>query len=162
LKIRIYNDLYTFFSRYYEDGDFIAKRRYGRDETYAIPYNGEEVVLHWATKDQYYIKTGERFKNYRFKVKISTKDEDSTKVKNSTRENATKVQEYTVAFELRSAKTEQNNNKGEKRYFVLASGDPVVLDLSARALVSQHGVPKSGLWKGFSGAPAVEEPRRGT
>ena len=84
LKIRIYNDLYTFFSRYYEDGDFIAKRRYGRRETYAIPYNGEEVVLHWATKDQYYIKTGERFKNYRFKVKISTRDEDPTKVKNST------------------------------------------------------------------------------
>jgi len=134
LKIRIYNDLYTFFSRYYEDGDFIAKRRYGRDETYAIPYNGEEVVLHWATKDQYYIKTGERFKNYRFKVKISTKDEDPTKVKNSTRaENATEV-EYTVAFELRSAKTEQNNNKGEKRYFVLASGDPVVLDLETKTL----------------------------
>jgi 4-oxalomesaconate hydratase len=27
--------------------------------------------------------------------------------------------------------------------------------LSARALVSQHGVPKSGLWKGFSGAPTA-------
>ncbi len=27
--------------------------------------------------------------------------------------------------------------------------------LSARTLFSQHGVPKSGLWKGFSGAPAV-------
>jgi adenine-specific DNA-methyltransferase len=46
LKIRVYNDLYTFFSRYYEDGDFIAKRRYGRRAPYAIPYNGEEVVLH--------------------------------------------------------------------------------------------------------------------
>jgi adenine-specific DNA-methyltransferase len=137
LKIRIYNDLYTFFSRYYEDGDFIAKRRYGRDETYAIPYNGEEVVLHWATKDQYYIKTGERFKNYRFKVKISTKDEDSTEVKNSTRvENATEVQEYTVAFELCSAKTEQNNNKGEKRYFVLASHSPVVLDPETKTLTA--------------------------
>jgi adenine-specific DNA-methyltransferase len=129
LKTRVYNDLYTFFSRYYEDGDFIAKRRYGRDETYAIPYNGEEVVLHWATKDQYYIKTGERFKNYRFKVKISTKVKNSTRV-----ENATEVQEYTVAFELRSAKTEQNNNKGEKRYFVLASDSPVVLDPKTKTI----------------------------
>jgi len=111
LKIRVYNDLYTFFSRYYEDGDFIAKRRYGRDETYAIPYNGEEVVLHWATKDQYYIKTGERFKNYRFRV-----------------------QNYTVAFELRNATTEQNNNKGEKRHFVLASDNPVVLDPETKTL----------------------------
>jgi adenine-specific DNA-methyltransferase len=123
LKIRVYNDLYTFFSRYYEDGDFIAKRRYGRRETYAIPYNGEEVVLHWATKDQYYIKTGERFKNYRFKVKISTKDKDSTK-----------VQDYTIAFELRNATTEQNNNKGEKRYFVLASDNPVVLDPKTKTI----------------------------
>jgi adenine-specific DNA-methyltransferase len=111
LKIRVYNDLYTFFSRYYEDGDFIAKRRYGRHETYAIPYNGEEVVLHWATKDQYYIKTGERFKNYRFTV-----------------------QNYTVSFELRNAATEQNNNKGEKRYFVLASDNPVVPDPKTKTL----------------------------
>jgi adenine-specific DNA-methyltransferase len=111
LKIRVYNDLYTFFSRYYEDGDFIAKRRYGRDETYAIPYNGEEVVLHWATKDQYYIKTGERFRNYRFKV-----------------------QNYTIAFELRNATAEQNNNKGEKRYFVLAKDNPVVLDPKTKTL----------------------------
>ena len=59
LKVRVYNDLYTFFSRYYEDGDFIAKRRYGRRETYAIPYNGEEVKLYWANYDQYYIKTSE-------------------------------------------------------------------------------------------------------
>jgi predicted RNA binding protein YcfA (HicA-like mRNA interferase family) len=29
------------------------------------------------------------------------------------------------------------------------------LDLSARTLVSRHGVPKSGLWKGFSGAPTA-------
>jgi hypothetical protein len=27
--------------------------------------------------------------------------------------------------------------------------------LSARTLVSQHGVPKSELWKGFSGAPTA-------
>jgi len=27
--------------------------------------------------------------------------------------------------------------------------------LSARTLVSQHGVPKSGLWKGFSWAPTA-------
>jgi adenine-specific DNA-methyltransferase len=124
LKTRVYNDLYTFFSRYYEDGDFIAKRRYGRDETYAIPYNGEEVVLHWATKDQYYIKTGERFRNYRFRVQIRVQIGNC----------CFKVQNYTVAFELRNATTEQNNNRGEKRYFVLASDSPVVLDPKTKTL----------------------------
>src|SRR5690606_13639899 len=35
-------------------------------DTYAIPYSGEEVVLHWANKDQYYTKSGENFSNYTF------------------------------------------------------------------------------------------------
>ena len=54
LEATIYNHLYAFFSRYYQDGDFISKRRYSRSQRYAIPYNGEEVYLHWANKDQYY------------------------------------------------------------------------------------------------------------
>jgi len=97
LETRIYNDLHTFFSRYYEDGDFIAKRRYGRTETYSVPYNGEEVVLYWANRDQYYVKTGERIKAYRFRAG-----------------------EYSVSFELQNVPTEQNSNGGKKRYFVLA------------------------------------------
>ena len=61
LEAAIYNHLYAFFSRYYQDGDFISKRRYSKRERYAIPYNGEEVTLYWANHDQYYIKTGEYF-----------------------------------------------------------------------------------------------------
>src|SRR5690606_35334633 len=67
LEADIYNHLLAFFSRYYDEGDFISKRRY-KGDTYAIPYSGEEVVLHWANKDQYYIKSGEWHKDYRFKV----------------------------------------------------------------------------------------------
>lgn len=63
----IFSHLYTFFSRYYEEGDFISQRRY-KGDTYAIPYSGEEVLLHWANKDQYYTKSGENFSNYRFKL----------------------------------------------------------------------------------------------
>ncbi|HLE17677.1 MAG TPA: hypothetical protein VI728_05255 [Syntrophales bacterium] len=48
LQAAIYNHLYAFFSRYYQDGDFISKRRYSKRERYAIPYNGEEVTLYWA------------------------------------------------------------------------------------------------------------------
>ncbi|EBU6723389.1 site-specific DNA-methyltransferase, partial [Salmonella enterica subsp. enterica serovar Give] len=56
----VFSHLLTFFSRYYDNGDFISKRRY-KGNTYAIPYAGEEVMLHWANKDQYYIKSGENF-----------------------------------------------------------------------------------------------------
>lgn len=63
----VFSHLLNFFSRYYDAGDFISKRRY-KGNTYSIPYAGEEVLLHWANKDQYYIKSGENFSNYAFKL----------------------------------------------------------------------------------------------
>ena len=63
----VFSHLLTFFSRYYDKGDFISQRRY-KGDTYAIPYAGEEVILHWANKDQYYTKSGENFANYGFKL----------------------------------------------------------------------------------------------
>src|SRR5690606_40290716 len=63
----VFSHLLTFFSRYYDKGDFISQRRY-KGDTYAIPYAGEEVVLHWANKDQYYTKSGESFSNFSFKL----------------------------------------------------------------------------------------------
>jgi adenine-specific DNA-methyltransferase len=63
----VFSHLLTFFSRYYDNGDFISQRRF-KGDTYAIPYAGEEVVLHWANKDQYYTKSGENFSNYTFKT----------------------------------------------------------------------------------------------
>ena len=96
LEADIFNHLFAFFSRYYQDGDFISKRRYSGQQRYAIPYNGEEVYLHWANSDQYYIKTAERFHDYSF---ISAHG-------------------VTVNFKLRAADVEQNNVKGERRFFL--------------------------------------------
>jgi adenine-specific DNA-methyltransferase len=53
----IFSFLYNFFRRYYDTGDFISQRRY-KPGVYAIPYEGEELKLHWANADQYYIKSG--------------------------------------------------------------------------------------------------------
>ena len=63
----VFTHLLTFFSRYYDKGDFISQRRY-KGDTYAVPYAGEEVILHWANKDQFYTKSGELFANYSFKL----------------------------------------------------------------------------------------------
>ncbi|MCX9010166.1 MAG: site-specific DNA-methyltransferase [Candidatus Methanoperedens sp.] len=101
-KAEIFSHIYQFFSRYYDNGDFMSLRRYSQKEKYAIPYNGEEVVLHWANKDQYYIKTGECFKNYSFKMG-----------------------EYTVEFRILEAEGTINNNKSENRFFVPSSSDSV-------------------------------------
>lgn len=68
LEGEVYEHLVSFFSRYYSEGDFLSKRRYSRDGRYAIPYDGEEVKLHWANHDQYYIKTSEYLRDYAFRI----------------------------------------------------------------------------------------------
>lgn len=94
----VFSHLLTFFSRYYQNGDFISQRRY-KGDTYAIPYAGEEVMLHWANKDQYYTKSGENFSNYSFKL------EDGR----------------TVHFRLAAADTAKDNRKDndKERRFAL-------------------------------------------
>src|SRR5581483_11885917 len=68
LESEVFSHLYNFFRRYYSEGDFISLRRY-KEGVYAIPYEGEEVVLHWANKDQYYIKTSEYLRDYAFRLR---------------------------------------------------------------------------------------------
>ncbi len=67
-KDDVFNHLHAFFSRYYDRGDFIARRFFGARPHYAVPYNGEETHFHWANKDQHYIKSGEAFRDYSFTV----------------------------------------------------------------------------------------------
>ena len=53
LEAEVYSGLADFFGRYYDNkGDFLSRPRY-RKGVYALPYNGEEVKLHWANRDQY-------------------------------------------------------------------------------------------------------------
>ena len=98
----VYNHLTNFFSRYYDDGDFISQRRY-KDGAYSIPYEGEEVKLHWANADQYYIKTSEYFTDYTFKTAYGE----------------------TIRFKLVDAQTERDNNKAnQKRFFQMYTEKP--------------------------------------
>ena len=68
LESEVYDRLFSFFRRYYSKGDFLTKRVY-KPGVYAIPYEGEEVALHWANKDQYYIKTTEYLRDYTFRLR---------------------------------------------------------------------------------------------
>lgn len=68
LENEVFDHLYSFFRRYYHEGDFLAKRVY-KPGVYAIPYEGEEVKLHWANRDQYYVKSSEYLRDYSFKLR---------------------------------------------------------------------------------------------
>ena len=111
----IYSNLTDFFGRYYDGGDFISQRRY-KDGVYAIPYQGEEVKLHWANSNQYYIKTSENFKNYSFLLDNGKK----------------------ISFEIVDAETEKDNNKaseGKERRFILLPESPTEVRSDGNELV---------------------------
>lgn len=104
----VFSHLASFFRRYYDNGDFISLRRYKKD-TYAIPYEGEEVKLHWANADQYYIKTTEYLKDYTFKLPGGQR----------------------VHFKLIDATQEKDNNKtdtSKERKFMLSADEPVKIE----------------------------------
>jgi superfamily II DNA or RNA helicase len=105
LENEVFSHLASFFRRYYNEGDFISLRRY-KEGVYAIPYEGEEVKLHWANADQYYVKSSETFRDYTFKTQSGKR----------------------VRVHLVAASTEQDNNKaapGNERRFVLCDSKPL-------------------------------------
>lgn len=128
----VYNHLVNFFSRYYNEGDFVSQRRYsGNGESaYLIPYDGEEVKLHWANADQYYIKTTENYASYIFTADAATRRR--------------------VRFEIAAANNEKDNIKpanGKQRRFVPArggdavaiEGDDLVVRFEHRPLTESEG-----------------------
>jgi adenine-specific DNA-methyltransferase len=109
LENEVYDHLFSFFRRYYSEGDFLAKRVY-RPGVYAIPYEGEEVKLHWANRDQYYIKTSEYLRDYAFRLRP---------------DNA--ANPMRVHFRLVDAAEGEHGNvkaaEGKDRVFILAADD---------------------------------------
>lgn len=97
-RSQVFNILYAFFSRYYDAGDFIPRRFYGARAAYAVPYNGEEVLFHWANKDQHYVKSGEAFRDYAFTASAVSGL-------------------YRVRFTLVEATAPKDNTKGDTRFF---------------------------------------------
>lgn len=112
---RLFHHLYTFFSRYYDDGDFVTRPRRGRNAAYSVPYNGQDVHFWWATKGSHYVKSGERFTSYVWK--------DGPRA---------------IRIEVAQADIEKDNVKGAKRYYlpeaVDAGDDALVVRLAYRPL----------------------------
>ncbi len=106
LESEVYDHLFSFFRRYYSEGDFLSKRVY-KPGVYAIPYEGEEVKLHWANADQYYIKTSEYLRDYAFRLRP---DDDTNPMR--------------VHFRLVDAAEGEHGNvkaaEGKDRVFILA------------------------------------------
>ena len=139
-EAEIYDHLYRFFERYYDDGDFISRRYYtretpGKAAPFAVPYNGEEVKLHWANADQYYIKTTEYFSN--FSVNLSEalkklKDGKKNDIEELDFADSTIPEGLKVHFSIIDATEGDHANvkasDATKRYFIIHKEKPIELN----------------------------------
>ena len=123
----IYEHLYRFFERYYDDGDFMSRRYHVRESgnraaPYAVPYDGQEVYLHWANRDQYYIKTTEHLANFSFDLANAPELQRGV-----SKQESLKLHCRIVA----ATEGEHNNNKTtdkSERFFIAHAPAPIVLE----------------------------------
>jgi adenine-specific DNA-methyltransferase len=132
LETEVYDHLYSFFRRYYDEGDFLARRVY-KPGVYAIPYEGEEIKLHWANRDQYYIKTTEYLRDYAFTLRPWAAT-DSMR----------------VHFRLVDAAEGEHGNikavEGKERVFVLAADNFAAIENGELVLNFQYRPATMGDW----------------
>ena len=131
-EAEVYDHLYRFFERYYENGDFISRRYYTRESSgkaapYAIPYNGEEVKLHWANADQYYVKSTEHFSNFTFDITQASIFRDMSSEEKKIKSIPSSP--LRVHFQIASATEGEHGNikstDATKRAFFLHRSNPV-------------------------------------
>jgi len=135
----IYDHLYRFFERYYDSGDFMSRRYYARESDsraapYSVPYDGREVYLHWANKDQYYIKSSEYLSNYTFELNAAIRQE-AQKTKGAGLEAFATIddeQPLKVHFRIIDASEGEHGNikaaSDQKRFFHIHEDAPIVMD----------------------------------
>ena len=139
-EAQVYDHLYRFFERYYDSGDFISRRYYTRETAgsaapYAIPYNGEEVKLHWANADQYYIKSAEYFSNYSFDLRQAKEVQAQEGL-----DFGQSTESRKVHFQIIDASEGEHGNikaaDNAKREFVLHAAQPVALNDANELIVN--------------------------
>lgn len=134
-EAEVYDLLFRFFERYYDGGDFISRRYYareteGRAAPFAVPYHGEEVKLHWANADQYYIKTTEYFTNFSFDL-LQSKEFSALNVMERMSLRLPNEGKRIVHFRVVDASEGEHGNikaaDDKKRFFILKAENPVAL-----------------------------------
>lgn len=137
---QVYEHLYRFFSRYYDKGDFMSKRYFvaendSRAAPYAIPYDGREVMLHWANKDQYYIKSSEALSNFTFDLTAAQAKELGPQ--SGFDFQSASPPQMKVHFRLAAAAEGEHGNikEGQERFFIIHAAEPLKLETSEKGLL---------------------------
>lgn len=143
-QAQVYDHLYRFFSRYYDKGDFMSKRYFvaendQRAAPYAVPYDGREVMLHWANKDQYYIKSSEHLSNYSFDLTEALRMEAQRQGKGQELDfgGDAGMGPMKVHFRLAAATEGEHNNvkESQDRFFVIHADEPIKFEAGSQGHV---------------------------
>ena len=168
----VYDHLYRFFERYYDDGDFISRRYHTRETSgkaapFAVPYNGEEVKLHWANADQYYIKSAEYFSNFTFDLRQAReirahRPPDQTVIRFGTQDESPLKVHFRIVEATEGEHGNVKASEADKRFFILHARNPVALTETGELVVHFEYRPdpeKTGqenTWRDRRNAEAVE------
>ncbi|MFK9098522.1 site-specific DNA-methyltransferase [Pseudomonas guariconensis] len=132
---QVYEHLYRFFSRYYDKGDFMSKRYFvaendSRAAPYAVPYDGREVMLHWANKDQYYIKSSEALSNFTFDLSTAQAKEQGQQ--SGFDFQPVHANPLKVHFRLAAAAEGEHNNvkESQERFFIIHDSQALQLEVN--------------------------------
>lgn len=116
--------IYDFFTRYYDEGDFIPMPRLSSGENYSLKsygdpslapesgdfsppnFHGEEIFFHWPTRGMHYVKTDTFLKNYSFEVRTGEPE----------------PKRYKVRFVLDQVEAVSDNNKVTRYFFPKPEG----------------------------------------
>jgi adenine-specific DNA-methyltransferase len=132
-----------------------------------VPYNGEEVKLHWANADQYYIKSAEYFSNFTFDLR-QAQEIRALRQQNQIgillgAEDESPLKVHVLVVE--ATEGEHGNVKASeanKRFFILHAENPVALTETGELVVNFEYRPdpeKTGqenTWRDKRNTEAVE------
>lgn len=168
----VYDHLYRFFERYYDDGDFISRRYYTRETSgkaapFAVPYNGEEVKLHWANADQYYIKSAEYFSNFTFDLRQAQeiralRQQNQIGILLAAEDDSPLKVHFRVVEATEGEHGNVKASEANKRFFILHAENPVALTETGELVVNFEYRPdpeKTGqenTWRDKRNTEAVE------
>lgn len=154
----IYDHLYRFFSRYYDKGDFMSRRHHvaendSRAAPYAVPYDGREVYLHWANKDQYYVKSSETLANFTFNLNEALKTLQGSAAQAGLAFDSTDAALKVHCRVVDATEGEHNDVKeSTERFFIIHHDKPIRLDGADLVLQFEYRpdpekTGQSGVWQ---------------
>ncbi|MDD2466514.1 MAG: hypothetical protein PHI97_21160, partial [Desulfobulbus sp.] len=141
---------------------YYVRETSGKAAPFAVPYNGEEVKLHWANADQYYIKSAEYFSNFTFDLRQAKEVRAALGSLPMGGMNTPRKVHFRIVAASEGEHGNVKASEATKRFFILHGDNPVVLNEDGELVINfeyRTDPEKSGqenTWRDKCNKEAVE------